>query len=174
MSGTWQAWGGVVVAALAVLPVAGLVAWWLARRRGFWRTALCDVGMVVGTVPWLWMILTPVGSGRSVNPVPLHDLAEQITDDRVIEQLGGNLLVFAALGFLLPVRFAWFADPWRLLMVGAILSGVVEILQFALGIGRHSSIDDVLVNAVGALLAGLLSHRWWQPSRISAGRASCW
>lgn len=168
VNGTWQTWGGVVVAALAAIPAASPVAWWLARRRGSWRTALCDVGMVVGTVPWLWMILTPAGSGRSVNLVPLRDLADQLTDDRVVEQLGGNLLVFAALGFLLPVRSAWFADPWRLLMVGAILSGGVEMLQFALGVGRHSSVDDVLVNAVGALLAGLLSRYWWQ--RSSAGR----
>ncbi|MEV5836394.1 VanZ family protein [Nocardia sp. NPDC052112] len=161
MNGMWESWGGVITATIAALPLAGGVVWWLARRRGVWRNALCEVGMVVGTAPWLWMILTPAGTGRSVNMVPLRDLLDQLRDDRVVEQLGGNLLVFAALGFLLPMRWAWFANPWRLLLVGAALSTAVEASQFVLSIGRHSSVDDVLVNAVGAGLAGLASNRWW-------------
>lgn len=160
VNGTWALWGGVVLAAIAALPVAGVVAWWLARRRG-WRVALCEVGMVVGTAPWLWMILTPKGSGRSLNVVPLRDLADQLTDGRVVEQFGGNLLVFAALGFLLPLRFAWFTRSYRVLLVGACASIVVETVQFALAIGRHSSIDDVLLNATGAYLAAQLSRHWW-------------
>ncbi|MET8873729.1 VanZ family protein [Nocardia sp. NPDC004604] len=174
MNGTWAAWGAVILASMAALPLAGLVAWWLARRRGEWRTALAEVGMVVGTAPWLWMLLTPAGSGRSLNPVPLRDLTDQLRDDRIIEQLGGNLLVFAALGSLLPLRWAWFADPWRLLLVGACLSSAVEMLQFASSIGRHSSVDDVLVNAIGALLAGLASFRWWvsAPDALGPGASS--
>ncbi|MFI6172354.1 VanZ family protein [Nocardia sp. NPDC051052] len=160
MNGTWETWGGVVLAAIAALPPAGVAAWWLARRYG-WRPALCDVGTVVGTAPWLWMILTPTGSGRSLNLVPLRDLAEQLTDDRVIEQFGGNLLVFAALGFLLPVRLPWFTRPYRILLAAAGASIAVESMQFALAIGRHSSIDDVLLNAIGAYLAGQLSRHWW-------------
>ncbi|MGK8503769.1 VanZ family protein [Nocardia asiatica] len=78
--------------------------------------------MVTGTAPWLWMILTPTGRGRSVNLVPLRDLAEQLANDRVIEQFGGNLLVFAALGFLLPVRRPWFARSYRILLAGAAAS----------------------------------------------------
>ncbi|MEV4128270.1 VanZ family protein [Nocardia sp. NPDC049707] len=168
MNGTWEAWGGVITATIAALPLAGCVAWWLARRRGVWRNALCEVGMVVGTVPWVWMILTPAGTGRSVQVVPLRDLIDQLPGDRVVEQLGGNLLVFAALGFLLPMRWGWFADPWRLLLAGAVLSGAVEVAQFALAIGRHSSIDDVLVNAVGTGLAGLASKRWWSSGGAAA------
>ncbi|AFU02230.1 VanZ family protein [Nocardia brasiliensis] len=160
MNGTWEAWGEVVLAASAVLPVAGVLAWWLARWRGR-RAAVCEVGLVVGTAPWLWMILTPKGTGRSVNLVPLRDLADQLTDDRVVEQFGGNLLVCAALGLLLPVRWAWFGRWYRILLAGAAMSLAVEVLQFALAIGRHSSVDDVLLNAAGAGLAGLLSRRWW-------------
>ncbi|WP_378738419.1 VanZ family protein [Nocardia brasiliensis] len=160
MDGTWEMWGGVVVVAIGAIPVAGVVAWWVARWWG-WRVALCDVGMVTGTAPWVWMILTPNGIGRSVNLVPLRDLAAQLADGRVIEQIGGNLLVFAALGLLLPVRRSWFARWYRILLVGAAASVTVEAVQFALGIGRHSSVDDVLLNAAGACLAGQLSRRLW-------------
>ncbi|MEU7143612.1 VanZ family protein [Nocardia sp. NPDC046473] len=159
MNGTWESWGGVILASIAAIPVAGVAAWWLGRWRGR-RAALCEVGMVLGTAPWLWMILTPKGTGRSLNLVPLRDLAEQLTDDRVIEQFGGNLLVFAALGFLLPLRLPWFARPYRILLTAAGASIVVETLQFALAIGRHSSVDDVLLNAVGAYLAALSVHLW--------------
>ncbi|MGY2122378.1 VanZ family protein [Nocardia gipuzkoensis] len=166
MNGTWEAWGGVAIAAITSIPLAGLAAWWLAGRRG-WRAALCDVGMVTGTAPWLWMILTPTGTGRSVNLVPLSDLAEVLADDRVIEQFGGNLLVFAALGFLLPVRRPWFARSYRILLAGAAASIAVETMQFALAIGRHSSVDDVLVNAAGAYLAGRLSRQLWAPRAVT-------
>ncbi len=125
--------------------------------------------MVVGTAPWLWMILTPNGSGRSVNLVPLRDLAEQCGGGRVLEQFGGNLLVFAALGFLLPVRWSRFTRSYRVLMVGAGASIAAETAQFALAIGRHSSVDDVLLNAIGAYLAAQLSRPWWA-SPISTGR----
>ncbi|MEU2174962.1 VanZ family protein [Nocardia sp. NPDC019219] len=162
----WEAWGRVVLAAVAAIPVAGLVAWWLAGRRG-WRAALCDVGIVTGTAPWLWMILTPNGTGRSLNLVPLRDLAEQLADDRVIEQFGGNLLVFAALGFLLPVRRPWFTRSYRILLVGAAASIAVETAQFALAIGRHSSVDDVLFNAAGAYLAGQLSRHLWASGAVT-------
>ncbi|MFC9435889.1 VanZ family protein [Nocardia sp. NPDC057030] len=160
MNETWTDWGGVVLAAIAAIPIAAVAAWWLARRRGR-RAAWCEVGIVVGTAPWLWMILTPKGTGRSLNLVPLRDLAEQLAEHRVVEQFGGNLLVFAALGFLLPIRLPWFARPSRVLLAGAAASIVVETLQFTLAIGRHSSVDDVLLNAAGALLASLLSRSWW-------------
>ncbi|MFE9577557.1 VanZ family protein [Nocardia sp. NPDC006044] len=163
MNETWEAWGGVVLAAIAALPIAGIAAWWLARRRGR-RAAWSEVGIVAGTVPWLWMILTPKGTGRSLNLVPLRDLAEQLSGHRVVEQFGGNLLVFAALGFFLPIRLPWFAHPARILLAGAVASIVVETLQYCLAIGRHSSVDDVLLNAVGALLAGILSRPWWARS----------
>ncbi|WP_433654358.1 VanZ family protein [Nocardia sp. CA-128927] len=169
MNGTWEAWGGVILATIAAIPLAAATAWWLARRHG-WRAALCDVGMVVGTAPWLWMILTPKGTGRSVNLVPLRDLADQLSDDRVIEQFGGNLLVFAALGFLLPIRLPWFTRPYRVLFAAAAASIAVETTQFVLAIGRHSSIDDVLLNATGAFLAALLSRHWWASREVSDQR----
>ncbi|WP_373291884.1 VanZ family protein [Nocardia pneumoniae] len=46
-------------------------------------------------------------------------------------------------------------------MAGAAASIAVETAQFALAIGRHSSINDVLLNAAGACLAGQLSQHLW-------------
>lgn len=76
--------------------------------------------------------------------------------------IGGNLLVFAALGFFAPMRFAALASVPRVLALGAGCSVLVETAQYVLRLDRVSSVDDVLVNATGALLAALASRRWWR------------
>ncbi|GAA3387599.1 VanZ family protein [Cryptosporangium minutisporangium] len=155
---TW--YGVVVVAAAALVPAAG-VAIALARRRARrgaahpWRWSFAEVGLVVGTAPWLWMILTPRGSGRSVEAVPLVGLYAQLTGDPAVavEQIGGNLLVFAAFGFCAPLRW-----DLRLPLVAALAcagSITVELLQYGLAIGRVTSVDDVLLNTLGATAAAL-------------------
>jgi VanZ like protein len=157
-----SAWYGVVaVAALALVPAAGLVialARWRARRGAAlpWRRSFAEVGMVVGTAPWLWMILTPTGSGRALEAVPLAGLAAQLSGDPAVavEQIGGNLLVFAAFGLCAPLRW-----ELRVATVAALAcagSVTVEALQYALAIGRVSSVDDVLLNTLGAAAAALI------------------
>jgi hypothetical protein len=158
---------GVLLVTLAALPLAALVALALALGRraagvtSAWRTSLAEVGIVHGTVPFLWITMMP-GAGAGIVPgrvslVPLRDLA-------TMGLLGivGNLLVFAALGFFAPMRFAALASVPRILALGAGCSVLVEIAQYVLRLDRVSSVDDVLVNAAGAGLAALASRLWWR------------
>ncbi|MEU1055463.1 VanZ family protein [Streptomyces sp. NPDC005876] len=171
VSGQWKGcfgtFNGVLFVMLATLPAAALVAWALARRRraagvaSAWPVSLAEVGMVHGTVPFLWLTLMP-GAEPGVAParvslVPLRDLV-------TMGPLGiaGNLLVFAALGCFAPMRFAALASVPRVLSLGAGCSALVETAQYVLRLDRVSSVDDVLVNAAGAVLAGLASRRWWR------------
>jgi glycopeptide antibiotics resistance protein len=86
-------------------------------------------------------------------------------------QIVGNLLVFAALGFFAPVRFAALASVPRILALAASCSVLVETAQYVLRLDRVSSVDDVLVNAAGAGLAALVSRRWWRATaRTSSDR----
>ncbi|WP_194293003.1 VanZ family protein, partial [Streptomyces smaragdinus] len=120
------------------------------------------VGMVYGTLPWVWIIMLPGDEdGAVVSLVPLRDLVTVVQDGAVF-QVVGNLLVFAALGFLAPVRFAALASVPRMLAVGAGCSVVVEVAQYVLVLDRVSSVDDVLLNAAGAGLAAAVSRRWWR------------
>ncbi len=165
VGGVWRSWGGVLLASAAGLPVAGLVAWVLAvtRPQRPVRYAVAEVAIVAGTVPWLWMILTPSpGTPRRLSLVPLRDLIQLAPAD-VVVQVGGNLLVFAALGFFLPIRFA--ARVPAVLACATAGSMTVETLQYVLDLGRVSSVDDVLVNAAGAGLAALGSVHWWRLRR---------
>jgi hypothetical protein len=171
MAGRWHGCfdteNGVVLMTLAGVPLAALVAWVLARARrdagaaSAWRMSLAEVGMVYGTVPFLWMTMMP-GPGAGTVPgrlslVPLRDLV-------AMGSLGiaGNLLIFAALGFFAPMRFAALASVPRILALGAGCSVLVETAQYVLRLDRVSSVDDVLVNAAGAVLAALASRRWWR------------
>ena len=171
MAGRWHGCfdteNGVVLMTLVGLPLAALVVWALAhgRRAGgeswAWRMSTAEVGMVYGTVPFLWMTMMP-GSGAGIVParvslVPLRDL---VTMGPI--GIGGNLLVFAALGFFAPMRFAALASLPRVLALGAACSVLVETAQYVLRLDRVSSVDDVLVNAVGAGLAALASRHWWR------------
>lgn len=163
----WHSWigtfTGVVLLTAAMLPLAALVAWALARRRRFagagaWRMPIAEVGMVYGTVPPVWLILLPGDEdGAVVNLVPLRDLLTMDTG-----QIVGNLLVFAALGFLAPIRFVVLASVRRLLALGAGCSVLVETAQYVLQLDRVSSVDDVLLNAAGTGLAALASRPWWR------------
>jgi hypothetical protein len=173
MAGRWHGcfdtFNGVVLMTLVALPMAGLVVWALARGRraagvtSAWRFSLAEVGMVHGTVPFLWLTMMP-GAGAGTVParvslVPLRDLV-------TMGPLGiaGNLLVFASLGFFAPMRFAALASVPRILALGAGCSVLVETAQYVLRLDRVSSVDDVLVNATGAVLAALASRRWWHTS----------
>ncbi|MEU0413387.1 VanZ family protein [Streptomyces griseorubiginosus] len=163
----WHGWvgtfTGVVLLTVAALPLAVLAAW--ARRRRLagagaaraGRTAVAEVGIVYGTVPPVWLILLPGDEdGAVVNLVPLRDL---FTMDA--GQIVGNLLVFAALGFLAPLRFTALASVRRILALGAGCSVLVETAQYVLQLDRVSSVDDVLLNTAGAGLAALASRPWW-------------
>jgi hypothetical protein len=169
---TFGTFTGVALVTVAALPVAVVATWAMARRRvvdgtpeaAAWRTSLAEVGIVYGTVPFLWLTMLPGGraglvAGR-VSLVPLRDLATMPPD-----QIVGNLLVFAALGFLAPIRVAALRSVPRVLGLAAGCSVLVEVSQYVLQLDRVSSVDDVLLNAAGAGLAALASRRWWRADR---------
>lgn len=155
---------GVVLITVLALPIAALAVWLLARRRTHpWRYSLAEVGLVYGTVPWVWMIMLP-GNEAGVSLVPGRDLLMVLAGDplTVTVQIVGNLLVFAALGFFGPIRFAALASVPRVLALAAAGSILVETAQYVLRLDRVSSVDDVLLNAAGAGLAAFASRRWWR------------
>ncbi|GAA1693128.1 hypothetical protein GCM10009830_46120 [Glycomyces endophyticus] len=162
--------------AFALLPFAFGVAWALAARRvragrsrrDAWLHSLAEVGAVVGSVPLLFLGLTSREGANAVQLVPLVDLADLAgaSPRRIVEQLAGNLFVFAAAGFFLPVRFR--IGLGAVALGGAAAAVTLEALQFALLTGRVVSVDDALMNALGAVLAALASRPWWRRTRESA------
>jgi hypothetical protein len=186
----WHGWigtfNGVALITVAALPLAALAVWALARRHSVtgttpawaWRKSLAEVGTVYGTVPWVWMIMLPGDRAGAVparvSLVPLRDLLTILAGypETATVQVAGNLLVFAALGFLAPLRFTALASVPRILALAAGCSVLVETAQYVLWLDRVSSVDDVLLNTAGAGLAALTSRRWWRATaRASSDRS---
>lgn len=168
MAEVWSRYHVVLLLTAALLPVAALLAWLRHRRRGV--AGVAEVAAGYGTLPWVAMILTPnPGTPSRVNLVPLHDFVELARGPvgETVIQVVGNVLVFAAAGFFLPVRFPALRSVPRMLALGAAGSAVLEVAQYVLRLGRVSSVDDVLVNALGAALFALASRPWWR--RLPAG-----
>ena len=139
-------------ALLFALAVCGLWALWMRLRgRRIHLRALATVGYIAALVqitglrlclrswsfapeaPQLIPLATTIGAWqRGLWPFLYHVL--------------GNLLWFVPLGLLCERRGAV-----RILLLGAALSGLVEILQYLLGTGQLD-VDDLLLNALGALV----------------------
>jgi glycopeptide antibiotics resistance protein len=78
----------------------------------------------------------------SIRSSPLATLAE----------LFANVLLFAPFGFLLPLLVPAMRRWWRVLAAGAGVSLLIELSQIAWPSVRKADANDVLMNALGALL----------------------
>ncbi|MCH7232795.1 VanZ family protein [Glycomyces sp. L485] len=154
----------------ALLPLAGAVAWLLAgwrirkgaRPRAAWRDSIAEVALVFGSMPLLFLGLTSREGPVAVQLVPFVDLADlAVAEPRVIvEQLAGNLLVFAAAGFFGPIRFR--IGLGTIALGAALACTALEAVQWGFLTGRVVSVDDAMLNTLGAVLAALASRRWWR------------
>ncbi|MCT9078507.1 VanZ family protein [Streptomyces fulvoviolaceus] len=76
-----------------------------------------------------------------------------------IKQIGGNLLLGAPFGILVPVVAPKARGILRVLLLTAVVMLLVEFAQGALVTGRAFDIDDVILNTTGALIGYLLLGR---------------
>ncbi|XVQ08727.1 VanZ family protein [Spirillospora sp. CA-255316] len=76
-----------------------------------------------------------------------------------LPQVGGNLLLLAPLGVLLPVLSAKLRGPVRLAVLAVLLSLAIETVQGLAVLGRAFDVDDVILNALGVVLAYALAGR---------------
>ena len=75
-----------------------------------------------------------------------------INTDIVIKNLLGNLLLFAPIGFFVPVLFDNKINRfYKFLLLILIITIFVEIIQFITFMGS-SDIDDIILNTIGAII----------------------
>jgi len=116
------------------------------RRRG---PVIALLAITLALLTWviLWKLEVPwAGSGglRSVILVPFGD------GPRAPLELAANLLLFMPVGLylgMLAPAWRW----WRIALLAAGLSLMLELAQYALAVGT-SDVTDILVNTAGALL----------------------
>ncbi|MFK0191412.1 VanZ family protein [Kitasatospora sp. NPDC090308] len=76
-----------------------------------------------------------------------------------LRQVGGNVLLGAPFGLLLPVLWPKARGLFRVLLATAALMLLVEAVQGALLTGRAFDVDDIILNTSGAVLGYLLLGR---------------
>ena len=86
-----------------------------------------------------------------------------------LADLFGNVLLFVPLGFLLPLLVPAMRRWWQALAVGAGVSLLIELYQLAWPGVRKTSVDDLLMNALGTLL-GFAALRLTGYRRSSSSR----
>jgi VanZ like family len=157
-------WGLVLISSAAVAALCVLIIWARARRGRNWRADALIAGIVVGTLPWTWMALTPLHGPERISLRPLVDLIAQVRGDgaEAFVQIFANLVFLVPLGALAPMRWRWPASLPRVIVMAVVYSSAIEAAQYAVHLGRISSLDDVLQNTAGAALGALLTRRWWR------------
>lgn len=152
----------LAVVALIVVTVAIGVAIIAARRgRRFSTTMLRGVAWVLAaactTAVYVVTLLPMAAQGSVINLVPLSTFASLADPSATtVVQLVGNFLLLAWVGILMPalVRRPWPAARVALLALVASLG--IEVLQYVSQSGRASTVDDVLLNTLGAYAGAVL------------------
>jgi glycopeptide antibiotics resistance protein len=90
-----------------------------------------------------------------------------------VRLLGGNVLVFAPFGLLVPIIWTRLAGFRSILLAGLLFSLAIELSQLGISLllgtwYRMSDVDDVLLNVCGVLLGWALCRALWRSSRQPA------
>ena len=134
--------------------------------RSWWAA-----GLVASLTAVAGLTLTPEGTGWAWGS-PVEELTWYLTgldSTATMLQLVGNLTLLAVPAAFAVLRWPALGRPARLVRVSLAVGAGIELLQWALPLGRVVSPVDALLNATGAVAAGLvLTHLRWAsrpPSR---------
>ena len=127
--------------------------------------SLAFVALVAFAAVLARLTLTPSpASARAAgaNMRPGHSLsqyARTYTFLGACKQIGGNLVLGAPFGLLLPVLVPRKGRMMRMLAVTVLVMVLVELAQGAIVEGRAFDVDDVILNTAGALIAYMVLGR---------------
>jgi len=137
------------------------------------RTSL-DRGLALALAVVALATLLPVGSGWSWGApgAELRWYATAWTSGTATVQLLGNLALLGPAAALAVLRWPVLGHPGRLVPLALAGGTSIELLQWALPLGRVVSPVDALLDASGAVLTGLLvgALRAGRPALVAAGR----
>jgi len=86
-------------------------------------------------------------------------------------ELLGNVVLFIPFGVLVPLLVPRLRRGWRVILVGAGVSVLIEVCQLTMPQARHSDVNDVITNTLGVAIGwGILAaFRTWAQARDPGG-----
>ncbi len=147
--------------AIAVWIPWRIVIWF--RRGGDTAREILVAGLFIWSLVVMYFTLFPMtiifyawhGSFNLVPFASIFQLISQTSTGLASYNIGGNLLLLAPLGVLLPLLFKPLQRPYPLLWRVAVISTSIEATQLFTR-ARAVDIDDVILNTTGVALAYLL------------------
>jgi glycopeptide antibiotics resistance protein len=121
---------------------------------------LCFVAYVL-TLAWLTLRPRSASERIPVDWTPLDNIVDVLRDGTSVSyedagQLLGNIALFVPLGWLVPMLWRGLRSGWKVLVVAAATSIGIEVAQLFIISGRQSSLDDVILNTLGALVGAVM------------------
>jgi len=132
------------------------------RRPYLWMRLARNVGMALCAALLAGITLAPGGLAglgvRATELVPFRGVMALVTNSVSWQvpfvQIFGNVAMFVPLGALVALDSRW--TLLRVAILGASLAAVLEIGQYVLDNGRVTSVDDVMLAALGMWVGALL------------------
>lgn len=121
------------------------------KRARRWAVLSSDLALIGVTALILVVTLTPTHETHEIHLRPLRDITAAFDPSLDLARLIGvigNVLLFIPFGVLMRARGV---TRWRTVVLGLALSVCIEATQLLVP-GRTTSVDDVFLNTVGALL----------------------
>lgn len=163
---------GIEATTTIVIAAVFLVLWrvvlWLRRGgdpvRELGIVALASWALLLVAVTFFPLTIVFYDWAGSSNFVPFASISQLIREtssETALTNIGGNLVLLAPFGFLMPVLFARMRSLWATTWRAAVVSLAIEVGQSVTG-ARATDIDDIILNTTGAMVGYLLYRgvRW--------------
>ena len=152
---------------LLLFPVVILFGFFIYRKRRKYLafkesvvTVIIDVFLCLSIIGILIVTLVP----QSIRYIPIEQRVQlmpfadvmNISKYVLIENIGLNILLFLPFGFFTSCRLSLTKILRRIFLLGICFSFFIELLQLLLPIGRSTTVDDIILNTLGAIIGSLL------------------
>ena len=87
----------------------------------------------------------------TLKPFWSYYTAYKISNAELWLQIIMNIAMYIPIGFSMPGCFASMQKFWKIILVIAVCSGMIEVIQYILSIG-YPDVDDTLNNIIGGMI----------------------
>lgn len=164
-----------ILLAAAILVVWRAFLWWrrggdVVRETGIVALALWALVLIAVTFfPLSIVFYDWAGTSNFVPLASISQLLRETSSTTALTNIGGNLVLLAPFGFLMPLLFTRVRSLWALTWRAAAVSLAIELGQSATG-ARATDVDDVLLNTVGAMVGYAVYRGFrWAAERSTGG-----
>lgn len=87
----------------------------------------------------------------NINLVPFAHMLENETTGKILLNIIGNITMFIPTGIILPILYLRLDRFWKVVVVGALMSLCIELIQLPFS-ARTTDVDDLILNTLGVAI----------------------